>query len=131
MKYIMLCLLLCSIAFAADKPLTITSDNTTTPPTCVISVNVPDASAACAAQLAAIDAATKANAVPNAVQKDPVAAGKMAYAAALIPAMYKMIESVQQVATLSDADIDAKAATEKAAADLKAATLKAMRPDVK
>ncbi len=132
MKYISIFLLfVCAASFAAEKPLTITPHNDTTPPSCTITINVVDASAAKTAQLAAIAETTKANAVPGAVQKDAERAGKMAYAAALIPSLYQSIERLQRVSKMTDAEITAQATAAKAAADAQAEALKASRPDVK
>lgn len=120
-----------SALFAADVPAVQIVKSTGSPPTCTITVTVPDTTSAVAAETAAIAATNAANAVPGAPQKDSALAGKMAYAAALIPSMYRLIESVQKVSTMSDADIDAATAAAKTAADATAAALKAMRPDVR
>lgn len=131
MKYLgFLALVLCASSFAATAPASVVMapSNGTTPSTCTITIVVNDTTAAVAAAKAAKAATIAANAVPNAVQKDPQLAANIAYIAALKAGNYGLIEAQATLGALpTDADVDAATVTQKAALDAQAVALKALR----
>ncbi len=130
---------LCLSAFnsgAADvlNAPSIAVDTTKTPPTITITLTI-DGTGPITAQQKAVIETTAANAAArvrdaNAPQKDVAAAGRSAFVSALVPTLYKLVESTQKGATLSDAEVAAQTSAAKAKADADAAALIDLRPTI-